>query len=106
MALDHAKEGIRANAFCPGVMEGVMVDRRREMAPDQLARRHQAEAGAPMGRAGRYDELAKSILYLASDDSAYCNGTALVADGGMIAGYSGHGVTLWSLGTTGKGTRP
>jgi len=97
IALDHSKDGIRANAFCPGVMEGVMVDRRREMTAEQIALRHQAEAGAPMGRAGRYDELARAILFLASDDSSYCSGSALVADGGMIAGYSGHGTTLWSL---------
>jgi NAD(P)-dependent dehydrogenase (short-subunit alcohol dehydrogenase family) len=97
MALDHAKENIRANAFCPGVMEAVMADRRAEMTPEQLALRHASEAGSPMGRAGRYDELARAILFLATDDSSYCNGTALVADGGMISGYSGHGTTVWSL---------
>jgi len=97
IALDHAKDGIRANALCPGVLEGVMADRRAEMSHDQLAARHASEAGAPMGRAGGYEEVAKALLFLASDDASYCNGTPLVVDGGMIAGYSGHGTTLWAI---------
>lgn len=97
IALDHAHQGIRANAVCPGVLEGVMADRRREMTAEQLARRHASEAGSPMRRAGRYDEVAKAALFLACDDSSYCTGSALVADGGMISGYSGHGTTVWSL---------
>lgn len=97
MALDHAHEGIRANCVCPGVLEGVMVDRRAEMTTEQLAGRHASEGGSPMRRAGTYSEVAKAALFLASDDSSYCNGSALVADGGMIAGYSGHGTTVWSL---------
>lgn len=97
IALDHAKDGIRANIVCPGVLEGVMTDRRVEMSDAQIAARHASEAGAPMGRAGRYDEVAKALLFLASDDASYCNGTPLVVDGAMIAGYSGHGTTLWAI---------
>jgi len=97
IALDHAHQGIRANAVCPGVLEGVMADRRREMTEAQIARRHASEAGSPMRRAGTYAEVAKAVLFLATEDSSYCNGSALVADGGMISGYSGHGTTVWSL---------
>jgi NAD(P)-dependent dehydrogenase (short-subunit alcohol dehydrogenase family) len=97
IALDHAAKGIRANVLCPGVLEGVMVDRRREMTDDQIQRRHASETGSPMRRAGTYEEVAKAVLFLASSDSSYCNGTALAVDGGMISGYSGHGTTVWSL---------
>ena len=100
IAFDHAHQGIRANCVCPGVMEAVMVDRRRDMTADQLAARAASERGAPLGRAGTYEEIARSVLFLASDASSYTTGTTLVADGGMIAGYSGHGQTLWSLDET------
>ena len=102
MALDHAGQGVRVNCLCPGVLEGVMVDRRREMSGEQIAGRHASEAGSPMRRAGRYDEVARSVLFLASEDASYCNGTALVVDGGMISGYSGHGTTVWSLAGSGE----
>lgn len=97
IALDHAKDGIRANVLCPGVLEGVMADRRAVMTSEQLEARHRSEAGAPMGRAGGYDEVARALLFLASEESSYCNGSPLIVDGGMIAGYSGHGTTLWAI---------
>jgi len=101
MALDHAGQGVRINCVCPGVLEGVMVDRRREMTREQIDGRHASESGSPMRRAGSYEEVARSVLFLASDDASYCNGTALVVDGGMTSGYSGHGTTVWSLAGSG-----
>ena len=44
------------------------------------------EAKVPMGRYGTNEEMAKAALFLASDDSSYCNGCLLVADGGFVAG--------------------
>ena len=84
IALDYGKFGIRSNCVCPGFLEAVMTDRAHDLTPEDLAARSQS-AGAlvPLGREGRYDEIAAAILYLASEASAYVSGSSLVVDGGM-----------------------
>jgi NAD(P)-dependent dehydrogenase (short-subunit alcohol dehydrogenase family) len=85
LALDFAADGIRANCVCPGFMEMVMTDRRRELTEAQQAAR--AVAGAarvPLGRQGTYEEVAKAVLFLAGPDASYVTGAALVVDGGML----------------------
>ena len=85
LALDFAADGIRANCVCPGFMERVMTDRRRDLTEEQQeAREAGAAARVPMGRQGTYQEVAKAVLFLAGPDASYITGAALVVDGGML----------------------
>lgn len=85
LARDLARDNIRANCVCPGFMEKVMTDRRRELtAEEEAARYAYADAHVPLGRQGTYREVARCVLFLASDDASYVTGTALVVDGGIL----------------------
>lgn len=85
VARDFARHNIRCNCICPGFMEEVMKDRRQDMTEAMLADRHRrAEAIVPLGRQGRYGEVARSILFLASEtDAGYITGASIVVDGGL-----------------------
>ena len=89
MALDHARENIRINAVCPG---DTFVQRWIEDgyfegsdAVDLEQALRESGAALPMGRVGRADEIARAILFLASDDSSFVTGSALLVDGGNTA---------------------
>ena len=85
LALDFAADGIRANCVCPGFMEMVMTDRRRDLTEQQQAARAEgASARVPLGRQGTYEEVAKAVLFLAGPDASYITGAALVVDGGLL----------------------
>jgi NAD(P)-dependent dehydrogenase (short-subunit alcohol dehydrogenase family) len=85
IALDFGGAGIRANCVCPGFMEMVMTDRRRDMTKEQQAvRAAGAAARVPLGRQGTYEEVAKAVLFLAGPDASYITGAALVVDGGLL----------------------
>ena len=83
MAVEYARQGIRANALCPGPIETPLLE---ELLSDP-ARRARRMVHIPMGRLGRAEELAKAALFLASDDSSFMTGSALVVDGGITAAY-------------------
>lgn len=85
LALDFARDHIRANCVCPGFMEMVMTDRRRDLTEQQVADRYAyADAHVPLGRQGTYDEVAKTVAFLASSEASYITGAALVVDGGLL----------------------
>ena len=85
LALDFAADGIRANCVCPGFMEMVMTDRRRDLTEEQQTARAAGAAGrVPLGRQGTYEEVAKAVLFLAGPDASYITGAALVVDGGLL----------------------
>ena len=85
LALDFAADGIRANCVCPGYMELVMTDRRRDLSEEQQAARAAgAAARVPLGRQGTYEEVAKAVIFLAGPDASYITGAALVVDGGLV----------------------
>ena len=85
LARDFAADNIRVNCVCPGFMEKVMTDRRRELTSEEEAARYAyADAHVPLGRQGTYKEVARCVLFLASDDASYVTGAALVVDGGML----------------------
>ncbi|MFB8414520.1 SDR family oxidoreductase [Streptomyces albidoflavus] len=79
-ALDHAAEGIRVNAVCPGIVDTEMIRRFGETRPGG---RDGLIADEPVGRLGRPEEIASAVLWLCSDDAAFTTGTALVVDGGQ-----------------------
>ena len=85
MAIDHGRQGIRVNCICPGDVDTPMLPddaRRRGLKwEDYLA----GAANRPMGRIGTPEEIAKAVLFLASDDSSFMTGAALVVDGGGTA---------------------
>ncbi|MGL5838208.1 MAG: SDR family NAD(P)-dependent oxidoreductase [Sphingorhabdus sp.] len=84
IALDYARHGIRSNAVCPGFLEAVMSDRADDLSDDDRRARSAAAASmVPLGREGRYREIADAILFLASEDAAYVTGTVLTVDGGI-----------------------
>jgi NAD(P)-dependent dehydrogenase (short-subunit alcohol dehydrogenase family) len=81
MALDHAREGIRINAICPGpVLTDLLTGGRDETYLAGLA------AGVPMGRIGEPHEIANAILFLASDEASFMTGAMMIVDGGVTAG--------------------
>ncbi|MGB8168926.1 MAG: SDR family NAD(P)-dependent oxidoreductase [Chthoniobacteraceae bacterium] len=86
MALDHARDGIRVNAICPGRVETPFVANILANAPDPVALREQMTATQPMGRMGTPKEIAYAALYLASDEAAFVTGATLCPDGGWSAG--------------------
>lgn len=87
LAVDHVEDGIRVNCVCPGTVETPFVDAylARYHAGEEEQTRAQLRARQPMGRLGQPDEIARAILYLASDEAAFVTGTALVIDGGLTA---------------------
>jgi NAD(P)-dependent dehydrogenase (short-subunit alcohol dehydrogenase family) len=82
-ALEYATQGIRVNAVSPGGIETPMFDRFTAAigsdAHDQMAAMH------PIGRTGRPEEIAESVLWLCSDKASFVTGHTLVADGGFTA---------------------
>ena len=85
MARDHVKDGIRVNCVCPGTTQTPWIDERLDEASDRDAAMAALVARQPMGRLGRADEMAAAYLFLASDESSFTTGTALVVDGGFSA---------------------
>jgi len=87
MALDHAREGIRVNAVCPGDTETPMLEA-GAVANGAGGAGWQAQygEGLPLGRIAQPTEIARGIVFLASDDSSCMTGTTLTMDCGNTAG--------------------
>jgi NAD(P)-dependent dehydrogenase (short-subunit alcohol dehydrogenase family) len=85
MAVDHSAQGIRVNCVCPGDVDTPMLiddAHRRGMAfADYMAE----AANRPMGRVGQPEEVARAVLFLASDEASFISGAALAVDGGGTA---------------------
>ena len=87
MALDHGPQGIRVNAVCPGDTETPMERedaRAQGITWDDYVR--DAVAGRAIERMATPEEIARAVLFLASDDAAYITGVSLPVDGGGVAG--------------------
>lgn len=86
LALDHIRDGIRVNCVCPGTVDTPWTRSVIARSADPEATREDLVARQPMGRLGTVEEIAHAIAYLASDEAAYVTGSALVIDGGLLAG--------------------
>jgi NAD(P)-dependent dehydrogenase (short-subunit alcohol dehydrogenase family) len=83
IAVEFARQGIRANALCPGPVETPLL---AELLSDP-ARRERRLVHIPAGRFGRPEEMAEAALFLASDESSFVTGSTFVVDGGITAAY-------------------
>jgi len=88
VALDHAKDNIRCNCIAPGSIQTPMLDDAAELfGPKGNPSQAIKEWGDlhPLKRVGRPDEVAKLVLFLASDDSSFCTGGCYRIEGGLLS---------------------
>jgi NAD(P)-dependent dehydrogenase (short-subunit alcohol dehydrogenase family) len=83
LAVVHARQGVRVNALCPGPLRTELLMK----LLDTDEKRQRRLVHVPMGRFGLAEEMAKSALFLASDDSSYITGSEFLVDGGITAAY-------------------
>ncbi|KAK4569671.1 hypothetical protein LTR86_003436 [Recurvomyces mirabilis] len=84
LAIVHAREGYRFNALCPAPLNTPLL---QDWLGDDQEKRHRREVHFPMGRFGEAIEQAQAVLWLASDESSFVNGTDFVVDGGLTKAY-------------------
>jgi NAD(P)-dependent dehydrogenase (short-subunit alcohol dehydrogenase family) len=85
VAVDHAREGIRCVAICPGTVETEWIGKILANAPDPTAAREAMAARQLDGRMGSPAEVAAMVAFVAGPDGRFINGAALILDGGMTA---------------------
>ena len=88
LAADFIKQGIRANAICPGTIQSPSLDERIAALVKQTRKSEQQIRQdfidrQPIGRLGTTEEIAALAVYLASDESTYTTGTVQIIDGGL-----------------------
>lgn len=90
VALDHAPENIRCNCIAPGSIDTPMLRWAADkFVPDDPAGALRSWGSAhPLGRVGTAEEVARLVLFLSCDDSAFCTGACFTIDGGLLAGLS------------------
>jgi NAD(P)-dependent dehydrogenase (short-subunit alcohol dehydrogenase family) len=85
VAVDHAADGIRCVAICPGTVETEWIGKILADAPDPAAARAAMAARQLDGRMGSADEVAAMVAFVAGPEGRFINGATLVLDGGMTA---------------------
>jgi len=83
IAVEFARQGIRANALCPGPVNTPLL---QSLLADPAARARRI-VHLPMGRLAEAEEVANAVLFLASDESSYVNGATFLVDGGTAGAY-------------------
>jgi NAD(P)-dependent dehydrogenase (short-subunit alcohol dehydrogenase family) len=105
-ALELGESGIRVNCVCPGNIVTPIFVRGIPFTEEEERRSLETVAEAlshnPLKRAGTPEDVANLALWLASDDSSFVNGQAIVVDGGMTSGLNWSVMTAWSNGLYGK----
>lgn len=85
MAIDHGRQNIRVNCICPGDVETPMLPEDAKFRELKWEEYIAGCAQRPMGRVGTADEIARVVLFLASDESSFMTGAAIAVDGGGTA---------------------
>jgi len=85
MALDYARHNIRVNCVNPAIIDTPMLDREVVRARNRKKYLKKCSEEQPIGRIGRPEEVARAVLFLASDESSFVTGAALSVDGGTTA---------------------
>ena len=85
VAIEYGRRGIRANAICPGAVETPMLETVLQVSP--ISREAMMERHA-LGRFIKPEEIANTILFLASDEASAITGAAIVVDGGLTSGLN------------------
>jgi NAD(P)-dependent dehydrogenase (short-subunit alcohol dehydrogenase family) len=83
LAVIHARENIRVNALCPGPLRTELLMKYL----DTEEKRQRRLVHIPMGRFGEAKEIARAVLFLASDESSFTTGATFLVDGGITAAY-------------------
>lgn len=86
MAVDHGPDGIRVNCVCPGDTDTPMLRFEAQELGFPAEALLDAAGSRPLGRAGRPDEIAEAVAFLAGPASSFMTGAAMVVDGGSLAG--------------------
>jgi NAD(P)-dependent dehydrogenase (short-subunit alcohol dehydrogenase family) len=86
MAIDHGRQKIRVNCICPGDTDTAMLRNEARQLGEAEEKFLAESAARPLGRAGKPQEIAQVALYLASDAASFVTGTAVLVDGGGLAG--------------------
>jgi NAD(P)-dependent dehydrogenase (short-subunit alcohol dehydrogenase family) len=81
-ALECAKQGIRVNAVCPGVIQTAMIDRLTRNDKEAIEQFTKLE---PVGRFGQAEEIANAVIWMCSDGASFVTGHAMAVDGGFVA---------------------
>jgi NAD(P)-dependent dehydrogenase (short-subunit alcohol dehydrogenase family) len=85
IAVDHAKDGIRAVTVCPGTTRTPLVEEAIAGAPDPAEHERVLASSRPANRLGKPEEIASAIVYAASEEASYLSGSEIVVDGGYTA---------------------
>lgn len=81
----YAADGIRCNCVCPGDMQTPMIERYWEATGDPEKAKAEMASMYPAGKIGQPGEVAKAILFLASEEASYVNGSFMQVDGGLLS---------------------
>ena len=81
----YAADGIRCNCVCPGDMQTPMIERYWEATGDPEKAKAEMASMYPAGKIGQPGEVARAILFLASDEASYVNGSFMQVDGGLLS---------------------
>ncbi|HZO37151.1 MAG TPA: SDR family oxidoreductase [Solirubrobacteraceae bacterium] len=84
LGVEFARQGVRVNALCPGPVETPLL---MELFAKDPARAERRLVHVPMGRFGRPEEIASSVLFLASDESSFITSSTFLVDGGISGAY-------------------
>jgi meso-butanediol dehydrogenase / (S,S)-butanediol dehydrogenase / diacetyl reductase len=85
MALDHARDGVRILAVCPGEVDTPMLSSERAAPPTRAFLDDLADRTIPVGRLAQPEEIARVVVFLASDEASYMTGSLVTVDGGFTA---------------------